>query len=65
MESLRNAEDVLLVAVDTIVNCLDKGDTVCVAFLDLRKAFDSLDHCILLCRPAFWFGCITCCTALV
>ena len=37
-------------AVDTIVNHMDKGDTVCAAFLDLRKAFDSLDHCILLHR---------------
>ena len=26
------------------------GDSVCAAFLDLRKAFDSLDHCLLLKR---------------
>ena len=37
-------------AVDTIVNCLDKGEIVCATFLDIRKAFNSLDHCILLCR---------------
>ena len=37
-------------AVDTIVTCLDKGDPVCAAFLDMQKAFDSLDHCTLLCR---------------
>ena len=33
-----------------IVNCLDNKQTVCAAFLDLRKAFDSLDHCLLLHR---------------
>ena len=46
----RSTADILLVAVDTIVTCLDKGNAVCAAFLDLRKAFDSLDHYILLCR---------------
>ena len=30
------------------VQSVDAGRTVCVSFLDLRKAFDSLDHCILL-----------------
>ena len=33
---------------DTIVHRLDKGESVCAAFIDLRKTFDSLDHCILL-----------------
>ena len=37
-------------AVDNIVNCLGNKQTVCVAFLDLRNAFDSLDHCLLLYR---------------
>ena len=33
----------------SIVSVLDKGlATVCAAFLDLRRAFDSLDHSILL-----------------
>ena len=36
--------DILLVAVDRIVHLLDKGEAVCAAFLDLRKAFGSLDH---------------------
>ena len=31
-----------------IVSALDSGLAVCAAFLDLRKAFDSLDHSILL-----------------
>ena len=35
---------------DTITQALDNGDSVCAAFLDLRKAFDSLDHCLLLQR---------------
>ena len=29
---------------------MDVGKSVCAAFLDLKKAFDSLDHCILLQR---------------
>ena len=44
----KSTEDILLVAVDTIVHHPDKGESVCAAFLDLHKAFDSLDHCILL-----------------
>ena len=37
----------LLLAVDHIVNSLDYVKVVCAAFLDLRKAYDSLDHCTL------------------
>ena len=43
-------EDILLVALGYIVNSLDFGQSVCGAFLDLRRAYDSLDQCILLCR---------------
>jgi len=39
-----------LYAVDKIVQVVDHGDYICAAFLDLRKAFDSLDHCLLLKR---------------
>ena len=46
----RSSEHTLLYAVDTIINSLDKGRVVCAAFLDLRKAFDSLDHSLLLQR---------------
>ena len=46
----KSTEDLLLVAVDTIVTYLDKGDVVCASFLDIRKAFYSLDHCVLLHR---------------
>ena len=31
----KSTEDILLVAVDIVSNCLDKGETVCAAFLDL------------------------------
>ena len=34
-------------AVSTLVHALVQGLVVCVSFLDLRKAFDSLDHVIL------------------
>ena len=41
-------ENILLAAADYIINSLDSGQAVCAAFLDLKKAYDSLDHCILL-----------------
>ena len=44
----KSTEQLLLVAVDCITQALDQSLTTCVAFLDLRKAFDSLDHHILL-----------------
>ena len=37
-------------AIGVIVNSLNSGAVVCATFLDLRKAFDSLDHVILLQR---------------
>ena len=46
----RSTDDILLLTADHIVNSLDCGRVVCAAFLDLRKAYDSLDHCILLQR---------------
>ena len=46
----RSADQILMYAVNTIVHVqeIDGGNCVCVAFLDLRKAFNSLDHSILL-----------------
>ena len=46
----RSSEQILFFAVDAIVRALDRGLVVCAAFLDFRKAFDSLDHVILLRR---------------
>ena len=46
----KSTEDILLLAVDHIATSLDKGSVVCATFIDLRKAFDSLDHCLLLQR---------------
>ena len=44
----RSTDQILLYAVDKIVQAV--GNSVCAAFLDLRKAFDSLDHHLLLNR---------------
>ena len=44
----RSTEDILRVAVDIISNSIDSDNSVCAAFLDFKKAFDLLDHCILL-----------------
>ena len=46
----KSTEDILQLAVDHIVNCLEDKQIVCAVFLDLHKAFDSLDHCLLLHR---------------
>ena len=46
----KSTEQLLLVAVDAIASALDKKLCACVAFLDLCKVFDSLDHCLLLQR---------------
>ena len=44
----RSSDQILLYSIDMIVSALDNCLAVCAAFLDLRKAFDSLDHSILL-----------------
>ena len=46
----RSTEQILLFVTDLIVHALDNHKVVCSAFLDLRKAFDSLDHVLLLQR---------------
>jgi len=46
----KSTSDILLVAVDSITSFLDNVDSVCAALVDLHKAFDSLDHSILLKR---------------
>ena len=37
----KSTENILLPAVDNIVNSMDSGVAVCATFLDFRKAFDS------------------------
>ena len=44
----KSTEQLLLVTVNTIVQAIDNKQLTCVAFLDLHKAFDSLDHVIHL-----------------
>ena len=46
----RSADQNLSYATDTIVQVIDAGKHVCATFLDLHKAFDSLDHHLLLKR---------------
>ena len=46
----RSADQILVYATDIIVQAMDAGKSVCAIFLDLRKAFDSLDHHLLLNR---------------
>jgi len=46
----KSTEQLFLMAVDAIGSALDKKLCACVMFLDLRKAFDALDHCLLLQR---------------
>jgi len=46
----KSTEQLLLVASDTVSQAMDSGKPSCIAFLDLRKAFDSLDHALFLQR---------------
>ena len=44
----KSTSDILTLEVGHIVQSIDTGQAVCVSFLNLRKAFYSLDHGILL-----------------
>ena len=70
----KSIEEILLLAVDHIATLLDKGNVVCAALIDLRKAFDSLDHCFLLqriselgvhCEVLEWFLWTICLIAII
>ena len=40
------AQTALVKLIDQWMSCIDKGDFVGTIFLDLRKAFDVVDHTI-------------------
>ena len=46
--SKRSCQTALIRLVDQWMTCIDKGDIVGTLFIDFRKAFDLVDHSILL-----------------
>ena len=43
-----STQQAIITLVNKIISCLDNGDMVIGVFLDLKKAFDTVDHKILL-----------------
>ena len=50
-----STQQAIITLVDRITNTLDKGDIVISVFLDLKKAFDTVDHPTLL-RKLYAYG---------
>ena len=44
----------LIVLVENLVTALDNGNCAVGLFLDFQKAFDTVDHCILLDKLSFY-----------
>ena len=43
-----SCQTALIKLIDQWMSCIDKGDIVGTLFLDFRKAFDLIDHSILI-----------------
>ena len=52
--SNHSTETALLYSINKISNALDKGKYGCSIFIDLQKAFDTVDHSILLSKLDFY-----------
>ena len=50
-----STQQAIITLIDKITKSLDNGDIVISLFIDLKKAFDTVDHCILL-RKLYAYG---------
>ena len=46
----RSTQQAIIILVDKITKSQDIGDIVIILLIDLKKAFDTIDHRILLCK---------------
>ena len=49
-----SCQTALIKLIDSWLECIDKGDMIGALFLDFRKAFDIVDHSILLKKLAIY-----------
>ena len=52
--TLHSTETATLEFIDRVLNCLDSGNTDLSIFIDLSKAFDTIDHHILLSKLSYY-----------
>ena len=66
----RSCQTALVKLIDRWMDCFDKGDMIGTLFLDFRKAFDLVDHAILITKLSLytfspsairWFTSYLCC----